>query len=341
MCRYTFLLIFLYSSLMEHQSIELYDRLYHLIDYVKNHTESQKPDLMLGIYLCEAQLKAMHFNGTGPHDKLEQVLDNVKHVREQYENKVAEREHSIWELNVHNSIVVQHLLNLSLWVTSLESNNDGLFFGNLTTNYPLSLTLDNFADHIDDGAPSPSESDECLAELLNSIQCTISDRCLQIMSLNNESHGYHLTHKLLYFMVMKYHDCGSCLPVTGMSLDFMIYTLCSMVWHERNLIIEMDIPNQLKDLLIEQTLLCGISGYAAFIDETTVRDIVQWQVPESGCYEYFDGALPNDNDDMDTKKQKRSAALLEDNCSDHMTGLAAATFGLFAKISSFFHDETV
>ena len=53
MCRYTFLLIFLYSSLMEHQSIELYDRLHQLIDYVKNHTESQKPDLMLGIYLCE------------------------------------------------------------------------------------------------------------------------------------------------------------------------------------------------------------------------------------------------------------------------------------------------
>lgn len=53
MCRYRVLLIFLYSSLMEHQSIELYDRLHQLIDYVKNHTESQKPDLMLGIYLCE------------------------------------------------------------------------------------------------------------------------------------------------------------------------------------------------------------------------------------------------------------------------------------------------
>lgn len=55
MCRYTFLLIFFYSSLMEHQSIELYDRLHHLIDYVTNHTESQKPDLMLGIYLCEGE----------------------------------------------------------------------------------------------------------------------------------------------------------------------------------------------------------------------------------------------------------------------------------------------
>lgn len=46
----------------------------------------------------------MHFNDTDAPNKLDQVLDNVKIVREQYENKVAEREHSIWELNVHNSI---------------------------------------------------------------------------------------------------------------------------------------------------------------------------------------------------------------------------------------------
>lgn len=39
--------------------------------------------------------------------------------------------------------------------------------------------------------------DECLAELLNSIDCTMSRRCLQIMSLDNESHGYHLTHKYI------------------------------------------------------------------------------------------------------------------------------------------------
>lgn len=60
--------------------------------------------------------------------------------------------------------------------------------------------------------------------------------------------------RLFYFMlVAKYRNCGSCLPVDGMSIDFMIYTLCAMVWHERNLIIEMNIPNQLKDLLLEQS----------------------------------------------------------------------------------------
>lgn len=33
--------------------MELYNQLQHLIGYVKNHTEAQQPDLMLGIYICE------------------------------------------------------------------------------------------------------------------------------------------------------------------------------------------------------------------------------------------------------------------------------------------------
>lgn len=86
-------------------------------------------------------------------------------------------------------------------------------------------------------------------------------------------------------------------------------------------------------------LLCGLSGYAAFIDENIAKEIVQWQNINSGCFEYFDGSLSNSNDDSSTKKiVKRFAALLPDNCSDHFTGLAAATFGLFAKISNHFQN---
>lgn len=59
MYRHIFIIYFLYSSLMEHQSIELYDRLHHLIDYVKSHKESQKPDLMLGIFVCEGMVWIM------------------------------------------------------------------------------------------------------------------------------------------------------------------------------------------------------------------------------------------------------------------------------------------
>lgn len=113
--------------------------------------------------------------------------------------------------------------------------------------------------------------------------------------------------RLLYFMLVKYRECGQCLPADGMSLDFMIYNLCAMIWHERNLIIEMNTPNATKDLFLEQSkclafvgskkyydcgvdtyrhtlrnlhfifsaLLCGFSGYVGFLDENIVIETVK------------------------------------------------------------------
>lgn len=85
--------------------------------------------------------------------------------------------------------------------------------------------------------------------------------------------------------------------------------------------------------------LCGINGYATFIDETTAREITSWQLSTLGCFEYFDGALPTY--DSTVKKPKRHAALLNGNCSDHMTGLAAATFGLFAKSTEYLYSSVI
>lgn len=83
-------------------------------------------------------------------------------------------------------------------------------------------------------------------------------------------------------------------------------------------------------------LLCGMSGYAAFIDENTSLDIARWQVIESGCFQYYDDVLSKNN--TTSERIKRTATILEDNCSDHMTGLGAAIFGLFAKISNDFQE---
>lgn len=61
-----------------------------------------------------AQLETMHRIQTGPDDKLANVLENVKNVREQYENRMIE--HTIWESNGHNSI------GLSLKFSAYRSN---------------------------------------------------------------------------------------------------------------------------------------------------------------------------------------------------------------------------
>lgn len=81
-----------------------------------------------------------------------------------------------------------------------------------------------------------------------------------------------------------------------------------------------------------------MSGYVVFIDEFIARQIGQWQIntgPHSGCFEYFDGILSTDN--TTKKKLKRDANHLTGNCSDHMTGLAAAAYGLFVKVTIHFY----
>lgn len=81
-----------------------------------------------------------------------------------------------------------------------------------------------------------------------------------------------------------------------------------------------------------------MSGYLTFIDEFIANKMGQWQIkigPDSGCFEYFDGNLSTD---VSAKmKMKRDANHLTGNCSDHMTGLAAAAYGLFAKITIHFY----
>lgn len=78
-----------------------------------------------------------------------------------------------------------------------------------------------------------------------------------------------------------------------------------------------------------------MNGYLTFIDEFIAKKIVQWQIADIGCFEYFEGMLSTDI--TVKRKLKRNANHLKGNCSDHMTGLAAATYGLFAKITIHFH----
>lgn len=69
----------------------------------------------------------------------------------------------------------------------------------------------------------------------------------------------------------------------------------------------------------------------SFLDDRSILDILSWQRLDIGCYEYFDGTLDAPKNDL---RHKRSANILNGNCSDHMTGLAMAAFALFAKTAT-------
>lgn len=105
----------------------------------------------------------------------------------------------------------------------------------------------------------------------------------------------------------------------------------------------MQFPMEMRDLLIEQGMyvdniylsnicsnpsftvfLCGLCGYAEFLEKHWLLNILAWQHHPSGCYKYYSPTI------------KRSANRLKDNCSDHMSGLAIAALSQFLKIY-FFH----
>lgn len=82
-----------------------------------------------------------------------------------------------------------------------------------------------------------------------------------------------------------------------------------------------------------------MNGYLTFIDELIAKRIDQWQIADIGCFEYFDGRL---SPDITVKRKlKRNASILRGNCSEHMTGLAAATYGLFAKVTIHFYANLI
>lgn len=106
-------------------------------------------------------------------------------------------------------------------------------------------------------------------------------------------------------------------------------------------------------------LLCGLNGFTIFLEPNWIDEIVSWQNKITGCYEYFGIDDDNQQEPQQTCKQQRQRARnrrrrhvqepeqqisnnrirpprsvqqLDDKCSDHMSGLAAAAFGLFANI---------
>lgn len=72
-------------------------------------------------------------------------------------------------------------------------------------------------------------------------------------------------------------------------------------------------------------LLCGLNGFTIFLESNWIVEIATWQNNRTGCYEFIDNQ----------ERKKRSITKQDDKCSDHMSGLAAAAFGLFINVVQF------
>lgn len=213
--------------------------------------------------------------------------------------------------SVYHNLISIHAATSNIWKKNVFKIHPNKL---VPKNYQIN-SMDHYLSFVDKGHPNEEDSDICLSEVLNS-NCVVSSKCWNLMSLDEKSYGYHLTHKLLYFTFLS-TNCSSVAPI-GQSVSEILTNLCSEILIETNFISKISFPHLLRDLFMEQVLFCTLNGFSEFIREDWLAEIISWQ-SSSGCLKYSSTNLTTEMTE-------------EYNCTDHMTGIGVAVFAVFGKI---------
>lgn len=178
------------------------------------------------------------------------------------------------------------------------------------------------------GRPNESQSDYCIGLLASPERCGTSPTCWDIMANKDEEvHGYCLTHRLLYLQVARQLGCGNHVEFSG--IEKSIRNFCSDILVEMYHIIDLGVPAGFRDLFIEQVSLCGIEGFAEFLNPLYLDWVLSLQAP-TGCFAEVanEGWLDGSKKPISHSRRKREDGALEDGCEMHISGLAAAFLAL-------------
>ncbi|XP_055638234.1 uncharacterized protein LOC129776551 [Toxorhynchites rutilus septentrionalis] len=317
-------------------------RLDRLLDMCIAHYEDLTTDLLLGVAIANGQLKSIL---THPNVNNRIFLETLQKKCDYVESRID----SIFSYpSSSNAIVCKLLINANFWMfteeagrrDSLQSSARDLTIDQRSHRQTRGRhTLRDYLLALDVGAPTRLQSDECLSELLvkdseNELNSTayspslhavdsgrtnplfLSRECSAAMSIRNKSYGYHLTHKLLFYLILDK------LRFSNIEQGFVSAAkdkLCNQILHESRLIVELRYPEVFRDLFMEQVFLCAYAGFTEFRNQTWLGTIVGWQ-NSNGCL--------NDGHDSGLLEMNTLTA----QCSTHMTGLGAALLGLFSKL---------
>ncbi|XP_053673731.1 UPF0764 protein C16orf89 homolog [Anopheles nili] len=322
-------------------------RLDRLVNVCVANYEDLTTDLLLGIAIANAQLRTILKQPL--HEPQRQFVESLAKKCDFVESRIE----SIFNFpSGANAVVSKLLIDSEFWRPKDETRT-GASKGQRQRRKRRQLALEDpqtlmegYLQAIETGGPSELQSDECLSELLvneseNEFNTTgsivpdagsslsvntvkkrliLSRECSAAMSLRRRSYGYHLTHKLLFYIVLQRQGFAN------VDRNFVAdgqRTLCGQILREADLIAGFDFPDLFRDLFMEQVFLCAFSDapLPEFTNPAWLAAIASWQNGE-GCFKYYadegDGVLgPN---------------ALTTHCSTHMTGVGAALFGLFARL---------
>ncbi|KAL9707957.1 hypothetical protein quinque_011475 [Culex quinquefasciatus] len=315
-------------------------RLDKLLDVCIANYEDLSTDLLLGVAIANGQVKSI-LSTSNPKNRA--FIESLQRKCDYVESRID----SIFTFpSAANAIVSKLLINSNFWqsfddeddiplrLPEPESMNHRRPHGR----HPPS-TLRDYLRLLEVGAPSEEQSDMCLSELLvndseNEFNASLpragkeppifkplllSQGCSAAMSMRKKSFGYHLTHKLLFYLILGKQR------FSNIEEDYVANAkgrLCEQILRESRLIAELNFPEMFRDLFMEQVFLCSYAGFVEFRNQSWISEVVGWQ-NANGCFKYYyqDGVEQYDGD-----------SAIRAVCSTHMSGVGAALLGLFAKL---------
>ncbi|XP_069685286.1 uncharacterized protein [Periplaneta americana] len=311
-----------------------------LLDYMlQSRTGSVVGDMILGVVLARGQLAVMkeHLLQSPTTKKKLSDLATISLLQ----NKCEEIFQKYMPIRIEDkreayNLIMDHVIKEELWevdypitVGKLRELPKKSVIKKRPNGKPPKLTKRQVLAFLFSGHPSEMESDNCISLLISPTKCGTSNKCWDIMSNKDEKiHGYPLTHRLLYLQIARQLECEN--RVEFSHIQESIKDLCSDILVEQNKIVELGIPKGFRDLFLEQITLCGIEGFAEFLNPLYVDTILPLQTP-SGCFadEISDSWLDALNVAPSGNRVKRDdGSLEEDGCTMHITGLATSFLAL-------------
>ncbi|KAA3673430.1 uncharacterized protein DEA37_0002992 [Paragonimus westermani] len=181
-------------------------------------------------------------------------------------------------------------------------------------------------------------SDRCLIELLqknmSSERCHLPDQCIHVLS-SRQMVGYESTHQVLLLLIIQKLGCSQFLSermnLKESSLSSIETDLCSSIYAQFTSLQKQGLPltTTKKDLLLEQILVCGHSGFLQFINIHFLEVVLSWQ-DSSGC---FRETKPETKFYLQSVgRMLRSEMILQDGCLSHLTAVASGALALYLQV---------
>ncbi|KAK5641239.1 hypothetical protein RI129_009786 [Pyrocoelia pectoralis] len=300
-----------------------------VLNFISENVDDMNVDGLFGVALAEAHLlkirelkrenDSYEFLSNQASEILKQIRWDRKNLSPNYKMCSYQKSFLIFSVYISVFLVKTFLLNVDIWKKNIEFTRGRMH----TVEPPFQAnTCSQYLNLMSNAYFREGFSDECLSRIINGSRrkeknCHLDKFCFKYVMESKLMLGYGLTHKVLLLQVAKALGCK-------WNTTPKITKYCSHVLWEVRQDSNCGFIETLDDLFIEQILLCGSEGFLEFFQPSWIEHVLRLQ-SQFGCF----GTLA---DETEMVRTKREANYIKFGCTDHATGLAAATLSLFLRI---------